>query len=253
MLAEHLDETHGAASRPAAERAAQLDWLWQQLQLQPGQRVLDVTCGPGLYAVPLAERGCQVTGIDFSPAAIRHARDLALARQVEGRCTFLHQDVRQMDPGERVYDAALILYGQLAVFPKSEALALLETIGRALRPGGPLLVELLNFERVNKKPSTWWFTDHRGLWGDRPFLHLGERFWLAEEALAIERFSILQLESGEMEEVILCDQAYRPADFQALLSRAGFDPAAVHPGWNGLPLQDGQEWVVYVARRATAP
>ncbi|MDX1613800.1 MAG: methyltransferase domain-containing protein [Candidatus Promineifilaceae bacterium] len=252
MLAEHLDETHGAASRPAAERAAQLEWLWQELQLQAGARVLDVTCGPGLYAVPLAERGCQVTGIDFSPAAIRHARDRATLRQVAERCTFLHQDVREMKLAEQAFDAALILYGQLAVFPKRTALALLKTIGQTLRPGGRLLVELLDYEKVDKKAGTWWFSDDRGLWGEQPFLHLGERFWLAEESLAIERFSILHLTSGEMEEIILCDQAYRPAEFQALLNAAGFGPAAVHPGWSGLPLSGGDAWMVYLAQRQPA-
>ncbi len=55
MLREHLDESHGAASRTTAERALQIAWLWDKLALQPGSRVLDLTCGPGLYAVALAE------------------------------------------------------------------------------------------------------------------------------------------------------------------------------------------------------
>ena len=43
MLREHLDESHGAASRTQRERHLQLDWLWEKLALQPGQPVLDVT------------------------------------------------------------------------------------------------------------------------------------------------------------------------------------------------------------------
>ena len=62
MLREHLDESHGAASRVTVERERQLAWLNEKLGLQAGSSVLDVTCGPGLYAVALAEQGCRVTG-----------------------------------------------------------------------------------------------------------------------------------------------------------------------------------------------
>ena len=46
MLREHLDQSHGAASRVTAEREMQLDWFWQKLALQPGSRVLDIACCP---------------------------------------------------------------------------------------------------------------------------------------------------------------------------------------------------------------
>ena len=75
MLREHLDQSHGAASRQQPELLRQVDWLWAHLDLRPGCQILDITCGPGLYAVELARRGAQVTGIDFSPASIRYARD----------------------------------------------------------------------------------------------------------------------------------------------------------------------------------
>ena len=78
MLREHLDESHGAATRATKERRLQLDWMWEKLELQSGARLLDVTCGPGLYAVEFSRQGGEVTGVDFSPASIGYARDLAL-------------------------------------------------------------------------------------------------------------------------------------------------------------------------------
>ena len=137
MLAEHLDESHGAASRQTAERLALIDWLWERLGLKAGAHLLDVTCGPGLYAVEFAAKGCIVTGIDFSPASIAYARELAAQRGVADRCTFIEQDVREAKLPEAAYDAALFLYGQLGVFPKNEARILLERIRRSLvRPAG---------------------------------------------------------------------------------------------------------------------
>ena len=140
-LAEHLDESHGAASRSTGERNLQLDWLWGKLGLQPGHRVIDITCGPGLYAIELARRGCYVTGIDINPAAIEHATELATQQGVSDRCTFICGDVRDRLDAEEPFDAALFLYEQLAVYSKIEDRQLLEKTGHVLKPGGRLAVE----------------------------------------------------------------------------------------------------------------
>lgn len=250
MLREHLDDSHGAASRQAAERELQIEWLWSKLSLQPGAHVLDVTCGPGLYAVALAERGCRVTGVDFSPASIDYARHLAADRDVSDLCRFVEMDVRQMAFEENRFDAALFLYGQLSVFEKAETTALLKKIAASLKPGGKLAVELLDQDRVDKKESNWWFTDDKGLWGDGPFLHLGQRFWLDEEEIVVERFYTLHLENGDLDEIVLCDQSYSTACMVDLMNAAGFSKVDVLPAWDGLGLYDGPEWILYLAQKS---
>lgn len=249
MLREHLDESHGAATRQAAERAVQLDWLWERLALSLGGRVIDLTCGPGLYATALARRGARVTGVDFSPASIAYARQLALDEGVGDLCTFVEADVRAWEPEPGAFDAAIFLYGQLAVFPRNEAVTLLRKAAAALRPGGRLCVELLNPARVDKQDSSWWFTDDTGLWGGRPFLHLGERRWNAAEQASIERYFILHLESGAMDEITLCDQTYEVDEMAAMMRAAGFAKVTSYSGWDGLPLYDAGEWEVYLAER----
>lgn len=249
MLREHLDQSHGAASRPDGERASQLDWFWDKLNLAPGRRLLDVTCGPGLYAADLAQRGVHVTGVDFGPASIAYAKELAAKKNVVGRCQFIQQDVRQMDFAGQDFDAATFIYGQLAVFKREEAQQLLQQVAHSLRPGGRLVVELLNQDRVDKKDSTWWYTDDTGLWGDAPFLHLGERQWHADAQISYERFHILHLETGQLDEVHLCDQTYAVDEMIAMMRAAGFASVDVYPAWDGLPLYDAAEWVVYVAQK----
>lgn len=252
MLREHLDQAHGAASRVDEERQLQLAWMWEKLGLQPGMRVGDLTCGPGLYTVELAKRGCDVTGVDFGPAAVAYARDLAQQAGVSDHCTIIEQDVREVALPPASLDAVLFIYGQLAVFKKTETAQLLAKVATALKPGGRLVVELLNQDRVDKTSSNWWFTDNSGLWGDGPFLHLGERFWDDADQLSYERFYVLHLETGQYNEVHLCDQTYATATMQAMMQRAGFGQVDVYPRWDGLPLYDNDEWVVYIAHKSTA-
>ncbi len=249
MLREHLDESHNAATRKTEARLAIIEWLWQKLELQPGQHLLDVTCGPGLYAVEFGKRGVQVTGYDFGPAAIAYAKELAVGYEVTDLCTFIQQDVRQMQLAPNTFDAAMLIYGQLTVMQTVESRAVLANIAQALKPGGKLCIELLNREKIDKKNSNWWFTDDTGLWGDAPFLHFGERFWIEEEKTALERFYTLHLETGKLETVELCDLSYSQDEVAEMLKGVGFTAVSTYPGWPDIPLYDGDEWITYIATK----
>lgn len=242
MLREHLDQSHGAASRRLPEIRGQVQVMWDWLGLRPGARLFDVTCGPGLYAAEFARQGLSVTGIDFSPASIRYAREHCAGLP----CEFVQGDVRAMDFAGADFDAAIYLYGQFTVLRPAESVAVLRRIHAALKPGARLLLEILDDEKFDKRDSAWWYTDRGGLWGDFPYLHLGERAWDPEQRAAVERFHILNLETGEMQVYGLADQAYTVEMVSDMLHAAGFGQVDVHPAWDRLALRDAPEWVVYV-------
>jgi SAM-dependent methyltransferase len=85
---------------------AEVDFLVQELGLQPGEAILDVGCGTGRHAVELARRGCRVTGLDVSPGMLAQARQAAAAAQVA-------VDFRQADATdfsfETPFDAVICL------------------------------------------------------------------------------------------------------------------------------------------------
>jgi len=245
MLREHLDQSHGAASRRTPEIRAQVQQMMAWLDLAAGQHLFDVTCGPGLYAAEFARRGVAVTGVDFGPASIAYAREHCAGLP----CEFHLMDVREMDFAGLVADAAIYLYGQFTVLKPAEAADVLHRIHAALKPGSRLLLEILNDDLFDKKNSTWWYTDRGGLWGDFPYLHLGERTWDPEQRAAVERFHILNLETGELRVHGLSDQVYTVEQMIDMLDDAGFGQVEVYPAWDALALRDAREWVVYVARR----
>ena len=63
--------------------AAELELIWRLLALEPGMELLDLACGHGRIANPLAERGVHVTGLDATPYFLELARKDAAERGVE--------------------------------------------------------------------------------------------------------------------------------------------------------------------------
>lgn len=113
-----------------------------------GKSLLHLQCHFGQDTLSWARRGARVTGVDFSPAAIRAARGLAQELELEAR--FLESDVLQLELEEQ-FDIVFSSYGVLTWLPDLERWA--HTVESLLRPGGAFfLVEfhpalmMLDFE-----------------------------------------------------------------------------------------------------------
>jgi SAM-dependent methyltransferase len=78
------------------------------LRLAPGQRGLDVGCGPGRHALALAARGLEVVGVDISADFVAAAGDEASRRELAGLATFEVADARRLDLPPS-FDAAISL------------------------------------------------------------------------------------------------------------------------------------------------
>ena len=102
--------------------------------LPPG-RALDLACGEGRNAVWLAERGWEVTGVDFADVGLDKARGLAAARGVDP--TWVEADLLDYDPPPEAFDLVVILYLQLSA---DERHRVLRSAAAAIAPGGTLLV-----------------------------------------------------------------------------------------------------------------
>ncbi len=124
-----------------------------------GQRVAHLQCHFGADSLALAQRGADVTGLDFSRAAIAAARDLATALGLADRARFVEADLYDAPraiPAPHGYDLVFVSWGALCWLPDIAGWA--RIVAGLLRPGGTLLLAeghptAYVFDDLTKRPD----------------------------------------------------------------------------------------------------
>jgi SAM-dependent methyltransferase len=126
------------AAVPDSATAEDADFLWKNLRLFPGSRVLDVPCGHGRHALALAARGCAVTGVDISPEFLDAARESARERKLS--VLWQLSDMREL-PWKGEFDAAFCFGNSFGYLDRAGDQAFLSAASRALAAGGRFAID----------------------------------------------------------------------------------------------------------------
>jgi SAM-dependent methyltransferase len=249
MLREHLSQDHDRASRRGERIDGQVRWLHDDLLGGSVRRVLDLGCGPGLYAARLARLGHACVGIDYSPASIAHARSEA---ERDGlACAYQQRDLREGGFGSG-FDLALLISGELNAFRPSEAAAILVEARRALVPGGLLVLEVHreHFVRGVGRRAPTWFGASRGLFADEPYVCLYESAWSDADRAAVERYLVVTAATAEVARYTSSLKAYSDTEYGDMLREAGFEEPVRHESLDGGAGDSREGLFVLVARGA---
>jgi 2-polyprenyl-3-methyl-5-hydroxy-6-metoxy-1,4-benzoquinol methylase len=113
------------------------------LELQAGERVLDIACGNGLTSRRLAAMGAEVVAFDFAEQMIAHARQRTTehAERIEYRVMDATDQAALLALGEGRFDAALC---NMALFDMAEIDPLMDALAQLLRPGGRFVFSVIH-------------------------------------------------------------------------------------------------------------
>ena len=125
MLEAHLNPDIDAASRRPETIDRSMTWLIETLGLKAGDSILDLGCGPGLYASRFAQAGLQVTGVDYSRRFIQCATKYAAENNLE--INYRYQNYLELDD-EKQYDAAFLTFGDFCPLKPEQHIRLLQNI-----------------------------------------------------------------------------------------------------------------------------
>jgi SAM-dependent methyltransferase len=188
-------------------------FLVERLGLEPGQRVLDVGCGPGRHAHELGRRDIDVLGVDISERFIELAR-----RDAPPGVMFERADARQLRY-DAEFDAAISLcqgaFGLVGAGPGTTRAGSVDPDGdvlagmaRAVRPGGAVVVSAF---------SSYFMLRH---------LEATDTFD-ADRGVNHEPTSV-RSEGGKELDVDLWTSCFTPRELRLLADRAGLEVEALY-------------------------
>lgn len=182
----------------------------ERLNLQPGQRVLDVCCGSGASAIPAAEkvgRNGSVLGIDLSQKLLALARTKANQQQLRN-IEFRVSDMLELRFPESDFDAVVCVFG---IFFVPDMAAAVRALWRRTRPGGKLAITT---------------------WGPRFFEPATTAFWN----------SIRDVRPDLYKDFNPWDRICEPPSIFALLHEAGIEDAKVVAEDGAHPIPSPEAW-----------
>ena len=175
LLKAHLNPEFNGASRklPFIEKSAA--WIKDLIPPVSYSLLLDIGCGPGIYAERFAQYGYDVTGIDFSHRAIEYAKSSALKHGLNIR--YLYQDYLNMSLHE-VFDFATMIYCDYGALSTTDRKKLMQIIYQHLKPGSKFLLDVFSTETFHsfQETQTWEICKNGGFWSEYDYVALCGRY-----------------------------------------------------------------------------
>ena len=169
MLAAHLNPQEDAATRKLEFLDRSVHWISKIAPPAQYKSLLDLGCGPGLYAQRFHAAGYCVTGVDFSRRSIAYAKEQAM--QQNSPIEYHYQNYLTMDYKNQ-FDVITLIYCDYAVLPKADRLLLLNKIYKALRQNGKFIVDVFTPKMRKKESRTWQCHEEGGFWCEKPHICL---------------------------------------------------------------------------------
>jgi SAM-dependent methyltransferase len=217
--------------------AAEVELVWKLLELEPGLALLDLACGHGRIANPLAERGVRVTGLDATPLFLDLARKDAAERGVD--VEYVEGDMRSI-PWSGRFDRVLCWFTSFGYFSDEQNRRVLAGAHVALRPGGLFAVEVNHLLNL------------LGRWEDEGVTERGADRMIDRRGLDLQtgrsRDERIVTRGGKTRSFEFSVRMFTAAELQDWLRAAGFRDTSAY-GEDGEPLTLEHRRMAIVGRK----
>ena len=189
MLQAHLNPEFDGASRKLDFIEKSVSWIKEIVPPINYPSLLDIGCGPGIYAEKFTHMGYGVTGIDFSKRSIDFARKSALSKNLD--ISYLYQDYLELNLMKR-FDFSTMIYCDYGALSDHDRQVIMSKIYHHLKPGGKLLLDVFSMAKFNDlhEQQTWEICNHGGFWRADEYIAINGIYKYSDN-VALEIISII--------------------------------------------------------------
>lgn len=242
MLEAHLDPNWDAASRNHAFIGASAQFIGGLCGGGQHKALLDLGCGPGLYAEAFAAQGFTVTGVDFSRRSVAYAKaHTAPSSHNQFHCmNYLDIDY------DGAFDAVTLIYCDLGVLPPRDRERVLRKALRALKPGGLFFADGWTALDPFQEGDSVSYHDG-GFYAAEPYLLIQRSRLYAETANTLDQYLVVT--EAEARCYNIWNQIFTKDSFARELLAAGFQEVSFYDDAAGKPYSGAYRSLFAAARK----
>ncbi len=246
MLKLHLNTTVEAASRTKETITAEAAFIIESTGMSDEKTVLDLGCGPGLYAAEFAKTGTKVTGIDLSARSVGYANENV--RPVHANTAFLQMNYLDMAFKEE-FDIATLIFYDFGALSTDEQNTLLANIHRALKADGVFVFDVIAANWQNPLSSGITVLETGGFWRPGPYVEILTAHSYENPRTEGRQYAIID-EDGEAEVIRIYIRLFGLEEITKLLNRHRFKVEKIYKNLKGDLLGENPETYAIFARKA---
>ncbi|MDL2312459.1 class I SAM-dependent methyltransferase [Bacteroidales bacterium OttesenSCG-928-B11] len=218
LLNAHLDKSSDGASRNNSTIERTINWI--DSHINRNSNIIDLGCGPGIYASKLAQLGHRVFGIDFNIESIKYAQQY---NEVKNLTSYRYGNY--LDSSfENIYSVAMMIYCDFGALLPEEQKILLSKVRNGLTDNGFFIFDVFEKGFLDKKQEKkeWIISDGNDFWSKEPYFLLEEIKHFKESNLIASRYFVINQESKDIKEYIMWDKYYDDESIIKLMNENGF-------------------------------
>jgi SAM-dependent methyltransferase len=223
-----------------------VDWIVSRFVAIPGIKIADFGCGPGLYTTRLAQKGADVTGIDFSKRSIQYAQDTADKQQL--KICYVNQDYLEFKTEER-FDLVLMIMCDFCALSPVQRKKMLEKFHTVLKDGGSVLLDVYSLAAFDERKEVATYENKLlyGFWSPNEYYGFLNTFKYEQEKVILDKYTIF--EESQKRVVYNWLQYFNTETLRKEFEECGFKVAELFSDVAGKPFTLGTTEFAIVAKK----
>lgn len=227
------------------ERTKQeLDFCKKFLGWKKGEPILDAPCGAGRHSLHIAQLGYTVTGVDFSWFLLAQAKEKA--GQLPLQCTppqWIRGLLQQIPCKDELFSHVICMFSSFGYGETEEDnLAVLKEFSRVIKPGGKILIDLMNRQFIVTHLNKVYHSVQHGL-------KVKEERMITDNGHRLHNVITVQDTQGEKRMYLYNPWLYNGWDLALLANKADLEVEAIYGDFNGNLYETESQRAMLIARK----